>query len=216
MARPKRSQEEKEQYVSLKGLKAEGWTDKLIQKFLQAPDKTATNPIFASAAPIKLFLRTRVQFVSQTPEFLEEKAKADVRKTSARKAVTTKKDALMAEIKKLKIQVKILPFEKVKSLAIDAYNDHKAYISMEYGHDCEFASKKNNDKNFLDRIVVNFIRHELTSYDHSLEIIAGKVGASLALAEIRRKVYAAIAQAYPVYTEECKRQLERRRILVLD
>jgi hypothetical protein len=216
MARPKRSQEEKELYVSMKGLKAEGWTDKLIQKFLGEPDKTARNPMFASAAPVKLYNRTRVLSVSQTKEFLEEKQKADVRKESARKAVLTKKDALMSKIEQLEIQVKTLPPEKVKSLAIDAYNDHKAYISMEYGHDCEFASKKNNDKNFLDRIVVNFIRHELTSYDHSLEIIAGKVGASLALAEIRRKVYAAIAQAYPVYAEECKRQLERRRILVVD
>lgn len=213
--RAKRPQE-KEQYVSLKGLKAEGWTDKLIQKFLGEPDKTARNPMFASAAPVKLYNRTRVLSVSQTKEFLEEKQKADVRKNSARKAVSTKKDALMAEIKKLKIQVEILPLEKIKNLAIDAYNDHKAYLSMEYGHDCEFASKKNNDKNFLDRIAVNFIRHDLTSYDNSLEIIAGKVGASLALAEIRRKVYAAIAQAYPVYAEECKRQLEHRRILVLD
>ena len=216
MPRPRKTQKEKEQYVSLKGLKAEGWTDKLIQKFLGNPDKTARNPMFASAAPVKLYSRTRVQSVSQTPEFPEEKQKADARKKGAQKAVSTKKDALMAEIEKLEIQVKILPFEKVKSLAIDAYNDHKAYISMEYGHDCEFASKKNNDKNFLDRIVVNFIRHELTSYDHSLEIIAGKVGASLALAEIRRKVYAAIAEAYPVYAEECKRQLERRKILAMD
>lgn len=30
MARPKKSQEEKELYVSMKGLKAEVWTDKLI------------------------------------------------------------------------------------------------------------------------------------------------------------------------------------------
>ena len=170
--------------------------------------------MFASAAPVKLYSRTRVLSVSQTKEFLAKKT--NVRKKSARKAVSTKKDALMAEIEELKIHVEILPLEKVKSLAIDSYNNHQSYLSMESGHDCDFVNKNNSDKFFLDRIAVNFIRHDLTSYDHSLEIIAGKVGASLALAEIRRKVYAALAEAYPVYAEECKRQLERRKILAMD
>lgn len=205
-------QSEKELYVSLKGLKAEGWTDKLIREFLGAPDKTARNPMFASAASVKLYLRTKVHAVSQTTEFLTEKQKTVIRKIGAQKAVSTKKDSLMAKIKELKIQVEVFPNEKVQNLAIAAYNEHKTYLSMEYGHDYKLVGKKGNDKNFLDRITVNFIRHDLTSYDHSLEIIAGKVGASLALVEIRKRVYAAISKAYPAYAEECKRQLKYRKI----
>lgn len=207
MARPKRSQEEKELYVSMKGLKAEGWTDKLIQKFLGEPDKTARNPMFASASPVKLYSRERIHEVLQTKAFLEEKEKADIRKKSARKAVETKQDSLMEKIRQLEILVEILPPGKVKRLAIESYNDH----NLDYGN-FDSIAHKNNDKSFLDRITVNFIRHELTSYDHSLETIAGKTGKSLALTAIRRKVYETIANTYPMYREECKRQMEYRGI----
>jgi hypothetical protein len=76
-------------------------------------------------------------------------------------------------------------------------------------HEWEWASA-NDDPAFLERITVNFIRHKLTRYDHELERLAGKVGVRRAVRVIRRRVYEAIAQAYPQYAAECRRQWRRR------
>src|SRR3989441_4198659 len=72
-----------------------------------------------------------------------------------------------------------------------------------------YASHK-SDAAFLTRIAVNFIRHELTEYDHALADVAGKTGITKAVDGIRQKVYSAIAAAYPVFSLECQRQCVAR------
>ena len=69
-----------------------------------------------------------------------------------------------------------------------------------------------SDSQFIDRICVNFIRHTLTNYDYSLEQAAGKVGVVVAVNKIRGKVYSEIANTYPIYANECKRQLYARSV----
>jgi hypothetical protein len=44
----------------------------------------------------------------------------------------------------------------------------------------------------------------------SLWDVAGKTGVARAVAEIRRRVSLAIAQAYPSLSAECERQIEAR------
>ena len=46
--------------------------------------------------------------------------------------------------------------------------------------------------------------------DFALWEVAGKTGITRAVAEIRRRVYSAIAQAYPALSAECPRQIEAR------
>jgi hypothetical protein len=46
---------------------------------------------------------------------------------------------------------------------------------------------------FLERTIVNFIRHELTEYDESLEEVAGRIGVDEAMALIRQQVVALIS-----------------------
>lgn len=60
------------------------------------------------------------------------------------------------------------------------------------------------------RWAVNYARHHLTKYDEALEEVAGKIGVAEATQAIWRKVYAAVAAAYPELAEECRRQAERR------
>ena len=62
------------------------------------------------------------------------------------------------------------------------------------------------DTAFLDRICVNYIRHELTSYDYLFAKTAGKTGIATAVNKIRAKIFAEIASVYPVFGPECERQ----------
>src|SRR4249920_1196998 len=94
------------------------------------------------------------------------------------------------------------PEHWVRRAAIEAYN--------EWHWDGD-GTAEDAPAEFLERITVNFIRHNLTAYDRALEEVAGRVGIASAvqskdLLSHRR----AIGESYPALADECSRQLMRR------
>ena len=94
------------------------------------------------------------------------------------------------------------PEHCVRRAAIEAYNEW---------HGNGDGAAKDAPAEFLERITVNFIRHNLTAYDRALEEVAGRVGIASAvqskdLLSHRR----AIGESYPALADECSRQLMRR------
>jgi hypothetical protein len=65
---------------------------------------------------------------------------------------------------------------------------------------------RSDDEDFLCRITVNYVRHQMTNYEDSLRKIAGKVGTKEAYLHLKSKVLDAIAEAYPELAAECVRQ----------
>jgi len=55
----------------------------------------------------------------------------------------------------------------------------------------------------LDRVSVNFIRHQLTNYDNVIVTLAGDAER---IRSTRLEILAGIAAAYPQVANECKRQ----------
>ena len=53
---------------------------------------------------------------------------------------------------------------------------------------------------------MNYVRHELTSYDDTLLHAYGEVGIDRAVAVIRNRVLGEIASVYPELAAECARQ----------
>lgn len=80
-----------------------------------------------------------------------------------------------------------------------AIDSHKEFL----------RSRHRPDDNFTvgDREIVNFIRHELTSYDYDLGELYQRVGRSAGYDIITEKVYEAIEKAYPEYSKECEKQM---------
>lgn len=62
------------------------------------------------------------------------------------------------------------------------------------------------DPRILRRVTVNYIRHELTTYDALLDLYARSPNPTAARAAIRRSTYHAIVRAYPTLAPECRRQ----------
>jgi hypothetical protein len=58
-------------FVARAQLKAEGWTESLIDRFLGAPDKLKRNPHYSSGAPMQLYDRKRVERMKATDVFQE-------------------------------------------------------------------------------------------------------------------------------------------------
>ena len=188
------------QMISTAGLKARGWTQALIT-LLGEPDVVRRNSHYAKLAPMRLDDTARVASFEVSSEFLAAKAKAARRQCGAKTAVETKRAALMQQVLEMHVSVETRPEHWVRRAAIEAYN--------EWHWDGD-GTAEDAPAEFLERITVNFIRHNLTAYDRALEEVAGRVGIASAVQAIRAKIYSAIGESDPALADECSRQLMRR------
>ncbi len=187
--------------LTLATLKNRGWTSGMIEKLLGEPDDFKRNPRFAKAAEMRLYSFARVEAVSMSCDFAAAKARAARRSTAATKAADTKRLDLMKRIATLEVVVTKLPPAEIRNRAIEAFNTRSRSGDLVY---------QDATGEFLERITVNFIRHNLTRYDDTLNEVAGRVGVVNAVREIRVRVFEAIATAYPDLKSECERQLHKR------
>lgn len=193
--------------VSVAGLKARGWTQSLID-LLGEPDLLKRNPHYAKAAPMRLYDPTRVAQIEASEQFSAAKAGSARRRAGAQAAVETKRATLMRQVREMQVAVDVRSLAWIRHQAIEAYNDRN-WDALE-------SASKYSSTEFLERIMVNFIRHNLTAYDTALEEVAGRVGKASAVQAIRTKIYDAIAAAYPTLADECGRQLARRTLFPME
>lgn len=176
----------KQAIVGTVELKERGWTAGLIRKFLGEPDRTASNPYHRTGPEIKYWLESKVIKIEQADEFRKAKEKANVRSRATTAAAARQREQLLTEVEKMPITVTKLPIEEIKRRCL--------------------SPAALDDQEFVDRTCVNYIRHELTDYDHHLAEVAGKIGGQAAVSEIRSRIFNAIADAYPECEHECHRQ----------
>ena len=93
-------------------------------------------------------------------------------------------------INSLVIDVPVINFYKLRKLAFEHYNDY--WIGKKY------ADIKTSDKEFQNRIIVNFLRHECTKYEIELHNIFGKVGKMEGYSILRSRIDEAIYKQYPM------------------
>jgi hypothetical protein len=189
------------EYIPKSILRERGWTEKAISTFYPKCEKEVPNPRFPKkAAPMKLYSLEKVEIVEQSSEFKEFQQGSSARKNAARKAVETKKKNLLAEVATWKIEVKEVPLDIVRKEAIKSYN------GWNYENE-KYASLK-DDPQFLDRITVNYLRHELSNYDERLKDLFKKVGKQEGYRITKKKILTSIAECYPELADEAERQMK--------
>lgn len=187
-----------------KDLQARGWTDALIKQFYPVPEETRRNPRYYGASPMKLYDPKKVRKIERTRKFREASAIAGKRRETASSAADRKRTATAEWVERLPTpSIPAYTLQKLTALAVAAYN------SLWSDRDPDKHASVNDDRDFLDRLCVNFLRHECTNYETRLLETRGKVGASEARLEIRNKVLDAISEEYPLLTAECGRQEAR-------
>ena len=201
---PSNRTSERPEMLTKTDLRARGWTASLIDTFLPTPDLEKRNPRYASAAPMKLYFLWRIENMERTAQWQQRRAVAKKRSESSSRAAATKAARLLRSLQNMTIVVPILPMNQLVQSACRHYND------MAIDREKPFRAKPTSEKAFLDRICVNYLRHELTDYEEHLEDVFGKVGVNLARSEIRTRVYSAIAELYPALASECETQLQLR------
>lgn len=89
----------------------------------------------------------------------------------------------------MNVQLSKIDYNLIKSLSIRYFN------SRHYGKP-GYRINERSSKHILDRLCVNYIRHNLTNYN---EIMGGN--------KPRHEVLMAIAKEYPMLKDECQRQI---------
>jgi hypothetical protein len=189
-------------YVTLTDLKSKrGWTQTLVMKFAPEPDLTRTNPHYHSGPRMRLYRLRRIEEIEASAAFVAAQSANARRRTGAKQGIQTKLAKLEAYLKTLRVSVPRLAEERLIRRACESYNSWNA------DRIDTLVATPQSEPEFLNRLVVNFLRHELSTYDEELERIAGKVGAANGYFELNHLIYAAIKGAYPSLVEECDRQL---------
>jgi hypothetical protein len=177
-------------------LRERGWTPVMVRDFLGEPDDTRPNPRYRSAAPMRLWTLAKVEAAEASREFGGRKAEAEARSAAGKARAAEKAQELAERVSSIEVNVPRLPRADLIRRACDSYNAWSQ----------DFRATPGSSPEFLDRICVNYLRHELTDYERALESLYGQVGRADARDIIREKVYNAIADAYPDLAAECRRQ----------
>ncbi|MET9373892.1 hypothetical protein ABZX98_07055 [Streptomyces sp. NPDC002992] len=186
-------------YVTLSGLRERGWTDAMVRDLLGAPDVQGRDPRRWSIAPVRLYLVARVEAVERTPEFTECAASSGRRSSAAEAAAEARRQAVLATIRAEPIDVPRLPAAELERRAVR----HRHLLGA--------RSPGGVAAGALVRWQVNYLWHALSRYETLLDGLYGSTGRAEAERLLRRRLYEAIAAAYPALARECLRRIGAER-----
>ena len=184
------------EWISVAGLKGRGWTEGNIKSFLGEPDRLADNPHYKSAPKMKLFKLARVEKVEESSSFKEWQSKNATRRANIRlkslEVMEKRRMQLLNFVDALEIEIPIIEKDELYRQAVESYND----LWSSRG-DYEKVASIKSPRGFLDRITVNFLRHECSEYESQIDAMFGKVGNELAYIRLKIRILKAIAVCYP-------------------
>ncbi|MEU8618563.1 hypothetical protein [Streptomyces sp. NPDC048623] len=185
-------------YVTVAGLRGRGWSDAMIGELLGQADVQGRDPRRWSLAPVRLYLLARVEAVERTPEFLGCAAVAGRGSAAAGADAERRRRAVLAAIRAEPIEVPRLPAAELERRAVR----HRHLLG---------ARSPGGAAGAMVRWQVSYLRHALSRYDTLLDGIYGDAGRAEAERLLRRRLYEAIAAAYPHLARECRRRTEVER-----
>ena len=194
-------------------LKSRGWTDSLISDMLVYPDVERRNPYGHSlgTAGTHMYLVDRVIITESSSEWLAHYETCPSPTPPAKNTVSTKQSKFLAFVDALDIQIPCVPLSRVTDMACRVYNQRISVSTQPRDYYRRQATEESHPA-FLERITVNYLRHEMTCYDSQLERMFSKGDLHEAYPVLRRKILTKIAETYPELAHECRRQTERTEI----
>ncbi|MEV0739906.1 hypothetical protein AB0I51_29120 [Streptomyces sp. NPDC050549] len=199
-------------HLSLAGLRARGWTAGMVRQLLGGPDQFRVNPPFRAAAWTRLYRVERVEAAERSEEFRAVSAAAARRSVAARAAARRRRREVLARIAAEPIDVPRLAPHELAALAVehrDRRGEERGRESGGHergGSSADPTAVESIDPAALDRWKVDYLCHRLLRYDDLLHGL-GSAGRAAAEKLLRRRLYAAITEAYPLLAQECERRL---------
>jgi len=197
---------EKEKFICQSTvIKDYGIPKSLLEKLIPNP-KLVKNPHYKCAAPMKLYAPSAIKELLTRKDVQDAIEKRKQRSSAGKKAVQTKLNNVDAKADAAAKSLIVHAESDVETNAIAAYNEWESIKASTSDNYEPKLIKTTPSRAFLDRITVNYIRHNLTEYDERLCEEKGKVGRYHFYGRYKAGVLDAIAKAYPQYAAECERQ----------
>ncbi|MER5206569.1 hypothetical protein [Streptomyces sp. NPDC002825] len=190
-------------YVTLAGVRRRGWTDAMVRDLLGTPDVQGRDPRRWSLAPVRLYLLARVETVERTPEFTETAALCRARASAAGVHAERRRAAVLTAIRAEPIEVPRLPGPELERRAVR----HRHLLGARSPGPDRAAVRVGVPSGALVRWQVSYLRHALSRYESLLDGLYGETGRGEAERLLRRRLYEAIAAAYPSLAQECRRRI---------
>lgn len=203
-------------HLSAAGLRARGWTPGMVRQLLGEPDMLVGHPIFESAPRTRLYLLERIEAAEQSEEFKAIAAAAARRSGAARAAAARRRREVLARIAAEPMDVPRLTPDRLAALAVEHRNrreEERTFGRWQRGRGRvkEAAGIEGAEPAALDRWKVDYLCHRLTRHHQILGELYGSTGRAAAEELLRRRVYAAISEAYPSLAQECEHRLRDQR-----
>ncbi|MFE7597396.1 hypothetical protein [Streptomyces sp. NPDC057494] len=215
-------------YVALAGMRRRGWSDAMVRDLLGTPDVQGRDPRRWSLAPMRLYLLARVETVERTPEFTEAAALCRTRAAASGVHAERRRAAVLTAIRAEPIEVPLLPGPELERRAVRHRHLLGARSPGPRREDAPPSPGPRREdappgtaaagsapvpppSGALVRWQVSYLRHALARYEALLDGLYGETGRGEAERLLRRRLYEAIAAAYPPLARECRRRIEVER-----
>ncbi|MFB7590873.1 hypothetical protein [Streptomyces sp. NPDC056169] len=185
-------------YVTLTGVRRRGWTDAMVRDLLGSPDVQGRDPRRWSLTPVRLYLLVRVETVERTAEFAAASLVSEARSAAAGVYAERRRAAVLSAIRAEPIEVPLLPGPELERRAVR----HRHLLGARGPGGAGDAPPEG-----LVRWQVSYLRHALARYESLLDGLYGETGRGDAERLLRRRLYEAIAGAYPALARECRRRI---------
>lgn len=207
--------ESRSSFYNLKELKDRGWTSSLIEDLLGEEDEQRANPYYRSASPTRLYHTERVHkeekgliFSYATKDLASKRQKQEQAKE---KKKIDREEKAQQFVKRVLLTPMFLSEEalnqskrQLRQLAVNHYNDHKQ----------DACASINDDGNFLNRLVFNYLYHdglEFTppwSIEEEFKSFPSKLQNNIHQKLMKEKA-SFIVKCYPFLKETARLQVKR-------
>ena len=173
-------------YGNAAQLKRRGWTDKLINDLLGAPDRTAPNPVYRSAARMRLYQRQRVEAAEQHPTFIQHLNKSANRRRTAAKASQHRRNDTIRWAAETPIHW-VCPTQSFDELRA--------------------ASRINSDHYDADQQCIDFVINHCSDFQAAAAQAYGMTGKSQATAVLITRICNELSRHWPQLRNACERRI---------
>ncbi len=178
----------RDELYSRPDLKARGWTDGLIAKFLPIADDLRDNPHYKKSPPMSLYLRTRVEQVERDEAFKAAMERTERRKDGAQMAVATRAATIKARCEQVQIKVEVVSYREVKRLSMATHGGNYEGDPGEW--------------RWNYRAAMSCVRHCLTNYEALWALCNRGFTGQGGYEVLRDRVDDAIMERYPWLASE--------------
>ena len=190
-----------------------GFTKKIIQQLLPEPE-LRKNPHCRWGRSMKVWRVTDVITAMETDEYKNAAIRQKIRSEKAKKAVETKIRNLIEEYQDIihKIPVERVEMDALKRLSMK--NDQSWYKDLPV----LICGRKRYTHDEIDEVwLLENVIHHLTDYDRMAQELDEELFRKIGKKHIQTLFFVAvmegIAETYPEFAEECRFQIQMRKLL---